>query len=216
MTTPAEYNAAEVSAGRLTFDHITELVRFWQTRNGLTVDGMAGPLTVASLTPVLERWLALPLPVLPDGRKPVITSGFREPDRPTHDGVDWFYTWKAGDQPAFIGDHGAAGSQPDGSPRWVVPIGVLAQASAGGVVQIASDSSTGHRVWVDHGNGWRTGYFHLLDVRVKTGDRVAIGASLGLVGDNPCDDDGRHLHFELSPVDRYEPIDPAPHLIAGL
>ncbi len=95
----------------------------------------------------------------------------------------------------------------------MVPIGTLAIAAGPGCVTLAGDSPTGHRVWIDHGNGWRTGYFHLLDCRVGVGQVVGVGAALGLVGDNPSDHDGRHLHFELSSVDRYDPTDPALFLV---
>lgn len=212
MTTPAAYNTAQFAAGKLTADHITELVRYWQASHGLEVDGMAGPATIASLEIVSpRRFLACPMPVLPDGRKAEITSSFRPADRPNHDGCDWFYEWRTGDKPDFVGDHGAAGS--GGKPRWVVPFGVVAIAAAAGVVQLATDSSTGHRVWIDHGNGLRTGYFHLLNLLVTAGDRVELGAHLGLVGDNPADNDGRHLHFEVSPVGRYSPQDPELYLL---
>jgi len=63
MTTPSEYNADRISAGELTADHITELVRFWQHGHALLVDGMAGPLTVASLKPeiaVTDGWMIGP------------------------------------------------------------------------------------------------------------------------------------------------------------
>jgi murein DD-endopeptidase MepM/ murein hydrolase activator NlpD len=220
MTTATAYNAAQIAAGKLTADHVTELVRYWQAgHQPLVVDGQAGPLTIASIavssaaTGKPIPFLACPLPVLPDGRRAVITSGFRPADRPNHDGCDWFYAWRAGDKPDFVGDHGAAG--PASSPRWVVPLGVNAIAAAPGVVTMAGASPTGHRVWIDHRNGWRTGYFHLLDLRVKVGDEVATGAPLGMVGDNPADDDGRHLHFELSAVDRYAPVDPEPYLVRG-
>jgi len=42
---------------------------------------------------------------------------------------------------------------------------------------------------------------------------VKTGNQIGLVGDNPIDNDGPHCHFELSPVDRYEPMDPTPYLL---
>lgn len=207
--TAVEYNAAQITTGALTPGHITELVRFWQAQHHLEADGMAGPLTIASIAPARPaRFLACPLPVLADGRRAVITSSFRPADRPNHDGCDWFYPWRAGDQPATVGDHGAEGRNADGTPRWVVPTGVLAQAAAPGTVQLADNSPTGHRVWIDHGNGLRSGYFHLLDVRVKPGEHVEVGHPLGLVGDNPDDNDGRHLHWEVSPVDRYSPMDP--------
>lgn len=218
MTSAAEYNAREISAGRVTADDLTELVKHWQASHaGLEVDGMAGPATVASIRAAMRPppFLRSPLPVLPDGRAAVITSAFRTKDRPKHDGVDLFYRWQPGDKPDFVGDKGAAGANPDGTPKWVVPYGVCAIAAAAGVVQRAENSKTGYLVWIDHGNGLRTGYFHLRDVRVLIGRRVELGQALGEIGDNPADHDARHLHFELSPVDRCSPMDPAPYLVTG-
>ncbi len=215
MTRADDYNASQLAKNVLTIEHVTALVRFWQSNHHpLEVDGMAGAQTIASIigSQRVASFLSLPLPTLPDGRKPTITSSFRPSDRPNHDGCDWFYAWKPGDLPDFVGDHGGAG-KPGGHPTWVVPIGVLAVAAAAGVVQLADPSPTGHRVWVDHGNGWRTGYFHLLDMHVHVGDLVVTGDPIGLVGDNPADNDGRHLHFELSPVGAYVPTNPEPYLL---
>ncbi len=219
MSKADDYNRAEYAAGRLTIAHITELVRWFQHGAGITEDGMCGKDTRAELesnahklsgaTPSLV--LYSPMPVLADGRKAQITSEFRPADRPNHDGVDFFYRWKAGDKPDFVGDKGCAGTI-DGHPKWVVPYETQALAANDGKVQLAGNSPTGYRVWIDHGNGYRTGYFHLLDMRVREGDRVVRGQPLGSVGDNPKDHDGRHLHFELSPVDRYAPMDPTPYL----
>jgi murein DD-endopeptidase MepM/ murein hydrolase activator NlpD len=226
VTSARDYNAAQLHAGRLTIDHITVLVRFWQEhyfdspRQGppppeLNADGMAGPKTIATLDAALQPapFLACPLPVLADGRRAVITSGFRPPDRPNHAGVDFFYPWKSGDLPSTSGDHGAEGRNKDGTPRWVVPTGTLARAAAGGRVTFAAMTPTGHAVWIDHGNGWQSGCFHLADLRVTVGQVVDVGRPLGMVGDNPRDTDGRHLHFELSPVGSYSPIDPEPYLL---
>ncbi len=212
MTAPRDYNAARLASGAITPEHVTELVRYWQSGHGLAVDGMAGPRTIASLAAFR---LAMPLPTLPDGRHPVITSGFKtaNPSRPNHDGVDLFYEWRRGDKPDRVVDSGAAGRNPDGTPRWGVPDGTCAIAAAAGVIQLAGNSPTGYRCWIDHGAGLRTGYFHLRDIRVLVGQRVEVGHPIGLVGDNPIDKgDARHLHFEVSPVDRYEPMDPEPLL----
>lgn len=215
MTSASVYNSIQLSTGALTADHITELVRYWQRGHDLNVDGMAGRMTISSIAETFKPapFLRSPLPMLPDGRKAVVTSEFRPADRPKHDGVDFFYRWRAGDKPDFVGDKGCAGRNADGTPRWVVPEGTLAIAAAPGVVKLTGNSPTGWRVWIDHGNGYRTGYFHLLDCRVSTGDPVGLGQPLGLVGDNPSDHDGRHLHFELSPVDRYDPVDPVPFMV---
>ena len=43
MPTPAPaFNEQQHSAGKLTWDHISKLVEFWQARHGLTIDGKAG------------------------------------------------------------------------------------------------------------------------------------------------------------------------------
>lgn len=217
MTSAPDYNASQISAGELTISHITELVRFWQLQHDLEADGKAGPMTLASLQPLLttQPFLRCPLPRLADGRVAQVTSSFRPADRPNHAGQDWFFRWRAGDRPDFVGDKGCAGRNADGTPKWVIPYETLAIAAAPGRVTLAGSSPTGYRVWINHGNGLRTGYFHLLSVRVSVGQHVDAGTALGLVGDNPSDHDGRHLHFELSPVDRYEPMDPEPYLVLG-
>ncbi len=227
MGSAEDFNAAELAAGRLTQDHISLLVEEFQKAHGLNPDGKCGKDTRAVLeslerpTPVttaipgpMQFALASPLPILAGGRTAKITSAFQSSDRPDHNGVDLFYRWVKGDKPDFVGDKGCATKLPDGTPKWVVPYGVTARAAAAGKVQLCGPSPTGWRVWIDHGNGLRTGYFHLLSLAtgILPGVSVMIGTELGPVGDNPKDRDARHLHFELSPVDRYAPINPAPYL----
>lgn len=158
-----------------------------------------------TVTPIAAVY---PLPLLPDGRKPRITSHHksRNPSRPTHDGVDWFYPVLPGDPAWKLGDGGGTTNR-----KWIVPPGTPAIAVSAGRIQLAGNSPTGWRVWIDHGSV-RTGYFHLTELFVKQGDHVATGQQLGIVGDNPRDHDARHLHFEVSPVDRYAPVDPVPLL----
>lgn len=159
-----------------------------------------------------------PLPVLADLRKPIITSAFhaKNPSRPKHNGCDFFYRWKESDGPVKLGDGGATRDQArPGKPKWFIPKGLRAIAAAPGIVQLASDSPTGWRVWVKHADGMRTGYFHLRGIAVRIGQEVAIGTQLGEVGDNPKDIDAQHLHFEVSPVHRYAPIDPEEWLVGA-
>jgi murein DD-endopeptidase MepM/ murein hydrolase activator NlpD len=235
--TAQEYIKAEMDAGRLTLAHIEALVREFQDDYNLADDGKPGPATreviermYKSLFPKPEvkldphdtkPFLSNPLPLLkptgsqrPTVRKAVITSGFhaRNPSRPTHNGVDFFYAFEDGDEPKFVGDGGAAGDA-HGNPKWVVPYNTYAQAAADGVVQIAGPSKTGFRVWIDHGNGLRSGYFHLLNLCVMPGSKITKGGAVGMVGHNPEDTDARHLHFEVSPVEKYEPLDPERYLI---
>lgn len=219
---PEEFVKNEITAGRLTFAEIVELVRQFQAEHGLLVDGKPGEVTQAALDKLMDarvapaststkRFLSSPMPVLA-GREAQVTSEFRPKDRPNHNGCDWFYQWKKGDKPDFVGDRGCAGRSKTGEPKWVVPYETDALAAAAGIVQMAGNSPTGYRIWIDHGNGLRTGYFHLLGLKVSVGQAVSQGQPLGPVGDNPADNDGRHLHFELSPVDRYSPMDPVPYL----
>ncbi len=68
-------------------------------------------------------------------------------------------------------------------------------AAADGVVLLAADLYfAGKAVYLDHGQGLVTGYFHLSESRVRAGERVARGQTLGLAGAT-----GRstkpHLHF---------------------
>jgi murein DD-endopeptidase MepM/ murein hydrolase activator NlpD len=237
-----EYIKQELDAGRLTLAHIEAAIRYFQlfkldlNPGDKDYDGKPGPVTRAALEAGFQSlfkkpepppapdprtvapFLSCPLPLLkgslsPQVRKPQITSQFRKPDRPDHDGCDFFYRWEPGDQPAFVGDGGCEGKDLNGNPKWVVPYGTWALAAAPGVVQSVGPSPTGFRVWVDHGNGLRSGYFHLSSTPRLPGDHVSTGASIGLVGDNPKDQDGRHLHFEVSLVEKYEPLDPEKYLV---
>lgn len=47
--TPRQYNSVQLASGDLTLDHLTELVRQFQSERFLTVDGMCGPKTRAEL-----------------------------------------------------------------------------------------------------------------------------------------------------------------------
>lgn len=73
--------------------------------------------------------------------------------------------------------------------------GTPAEAVQAGVVtEVSTNSASGNRVFVDHGNGVITGYFHLQAFKVKEGDRVAQGQTVGLVGSTGRST-GCHLHF---------------------
>ncbi len=55
----------------------------------------------------------------------------------------------------------------------------------------------GNMVEVDHGLGWRSRYAHLSKISVPTGQVVAAGQTLGLVGSTGLST-GPHLHLEIS------------------
>lgn len=54
----------------------------------------------------------------------------------------------------------------------------------------------GNMVVVDHGNGYMTLYGHLNSIYVRPGENVALGKSIGTVG-NTGNSTGSHLHFEI-------------------
>jgi hypothetical protein len=69
--------------------------------------------------------------------------------------------------------------------------------TAGVVSSVGFDAKGyGNHVRVQHPNGFLTIYAHLQQVQVKTGDQLAAGAVIGLLG-NTGFSSGPHLHFEL-------------------
>jgi murein DD-endopeptidase MepM/ murein hydrolase activator NlpD len=67
-------------------------------------------------------------------------------------------------------------------------------AAAGTVVAVESNSASGNRVKVDHGDGVITGYYHLSAFKASVGDKVEQGDVVGKVGSTGRST-GCHLHF---------------------
>jgi murein DD-endopeptidase MepM/ murein hydrolase activator NlpD len=90
-------------------------------------------------------------------------------------------------------------------------------ANRGVVALVADHYYAGRSVWVDHGAGLLTVYLHLSKAVVATGDTVARGAVVGLVGNS-----GRvtapHLHWSAlyggTSVDPMDLLGPAVHELA--
>ena len=82
-------------------------------------------------------------------------------------------------------------------------------AASGKVIQVKYREGYGNTVMIDHGEGWTTLYAHLSSFAVSLGDQVALGQTIGGVG-NTGWSTGPHLHFEI----RFEgvPQDPAKYL----
>ena len=75
------------------------------------------------------------------------------------------------------------------------PMGADVAASNDGVVRLTVDHIfSGRGVYVDHGLGFYTMYFHLSDVLVKDGDLVTAGQIIGKVGATGRAT-GPHLHW---------------------
>ncbi len=88
--------------------------------------------------------------------------------------------------------------------------GTPVMACADGVVVLAEQHFfAGNSVYIDHGEGVVSMYFHMSKINVKKGDRVVRGQRIGAVGMTGRVT-GPHLHFGLSA--QGELIDPTPLL----
>jgi hypothetical protein len=213
---PRSYNAREIRNGDLTAEHLSAIfaetrldleseIRTFQRLKGLHVDGCAGPKTRAAIDKTQTARRCYPLRCLQDGRKPVETSAYktRNPSRPTHCGSDFFYRYHDDDPDVPALYH----ITKRGKRRWWYPTDVAIVAAAAGEVTIAGETGTGHRVWVDHRDGTRTGYFHCRSLLVAKGSEVELGDPIAMPGASPKG--GKvHLHFEWSPSGYYQPRDP--------
>ena len=74
------------------------------------------------------------------------------------------------------------------------------------VSAVASDSTSGTYVIVDHGHGGRTTYCHLSEALVEHGAKVARGTQLAKSG-NTGRSTGPHLHYIVRIAG--EAVDPA-------
>lgn len=79
----------------------------------------------------------------------------------------------------------------------VAPLRSPVAATGPGVVAFAGNRGRyGKLVEIDHGMGVRTRYAHLGAIRVAPGQKVAVGAIIGLVG-RTGRTTGPHLHYEI-------------------
>lgn len=67
-------------------------------------------------------------------------------------------------------------------------------ANRGSVVKVLKSDITGNTIYIDHGLGLVTGYYHLNKVMVKEGDMVKRGDLIGKMGTTGFST-GSHLHF---------------------
>ena len=75
--------------------------------------------------------------------------------------------------------------------------GTEVRAAGGGlVVEVSETPEYGKMVRLAHPQGYETRYGHLSEIRVRRGERVAIGTVLGLSG-NTGNSTAPHLHFEV-------------------
>lgn len=76
--------------------------------------------------------------------------------------------------------------------------------------------SMGNYIYINHNNGYYTGYLHLSKINVKVGQTVARGQVIAAMG-NTGTSTGTHLHFEIwtggAPYEGGESHNPLPYLI---
>jgi murein DD-endopeptidase MepM/ murein hydrolase activator NlpD len=93
-------------------------------------------------------------------------------------------------------------------------IGAKVLAAADGkVVDVVTDDLLGTTVVIDHGNGLKSIYANLAKTPVvKKGDKVALGAVIGAIGDTAIGETSvaSHLHFAMTKDNL--PVDPSKYL----
>ena len=80
---------------------------------------------------------------------------------------------------------------------YALPVGTPVRAAAAGVVALAERLTVrGNTVFIDHGMGVYSGYFHMSQLAVQPGEKVAPGEIIGWVGSTGLST-GPHLHWEI-------------------
>jgi peptidoglycan hydrolase-like protein with peptidoglycan-binding domain len=112
---------------------------------------------------------------------------------------------------APVGDRfGPRGDRFHAGVDFAAPMGApVGAAAAGRVAWVGARAGWGQVVTLAHAHGVRTMYAHLSTSSVRLGQRVAGGATIGLVGATG-DATGPHLHFEVR--FRGAAVDPLPAL----
>jgi murein DD-endopeptidase MepM/ murein hydrolase activator NlpD len=91
--------------------------------------------------------------------------------------------------------NGKPAAQPHTGADYATPLGTKVRAVADGTVVIAEDLFfPGNAVFIDHGDGLISMSFHLSEIKVKAGQQVNKGDTIGLVGTTGRST-GPHLFF---------------------
>jgi hypothetical protein len=93
--------------------------------------------------------------------------------------------------------NGKPASQPHTGVDYATPVGSSVLAVANGTVMMAEDMFfEGNAVFIDHGDGLISMYFHLSDIKVKVGEELKKGDAVGRVGSTGRAT-GPHLFFGI-------------------
>lgn len=102
--------------------------------------------------------------------------------------------------------NGATSPTRHGGIDYAISCGTPIVASNSGKVQYADFLTLyGNTIFIEHGLGLKTVYYHMLDIKVKAGDWVEKGQLIGHVGTTGYST-GCHLHFQA--MIKNQPINP--------
>ena len=189
-----------------------------RSRNNDTIgaaERVAGTSTALGITSAVTNAWVFPVPSLGD-RKAEISDGWGSPrilpdgTQITHLGADIMFRRRSSRDLIAVYKPGTV----NGEKWYFMPDSVPALAASAGVVQFAARTPVGSTVVVRHPTGWATYYTHMASLAVSTGDVVAAGQPIGIIGGNPADSVHlKHLHFELwKNGTRAGVLDPKPYL----
>lgn len=144
-----------------------------------------------------------------------VNSGFRTPDRPTHDGIDINYTFLTPTPETNLCNDG----------KQCYSANNIAATWDGTVSYVDNppnpSTGAGRAIYVNHnvdGVYYQTRYFHLHSIGVTTGATVKSGQVIGVMGNTGgvLGTTGTHLHYEIrscttSSCTTTTPIDPMTH-----
>lgn len=174
--------------------------------NGAVTDTIVVPLPVHHPVYPNERLLVAPRYAEPDSAARVRIAGelaqSRAISRQAHDTPRLWTGPFVRPRPSRITSTYGAGREFNGlvtsrhlGTDFAGAIGAPVRAPARAVVALVADFYlAGHAVYLDHGGGLLTGYFHLSRVDVAAGDTVAAGQVIGAVGRSGRAT-GPHLHW---------------------
>lgn len=102
--------------------------------------------------------------------------------------------------------NGATTATRHGGIDYAIACGTPVYASNSGKIEYASFLTLyGNTVFIEHGLGLKTSYYHMLDLSVKAGESVEKGQLIGHVGTTGYST-GCHLHFQA--MIKNQPINP--------
>lgn len=87
------------------------------------------------------------------------------------------------------------------------PIGTKIFSPLDGVAFIADNAQGGKQLVISHDNGFKTGYAHLSEHKVRSGERVKAGQLVALSGNSGAHTTAAHLHLTVT-NDKGVKIDP--------